>query len=161
MTEIRVIKFRYGMKIEPYSNIKGAAAAKKRSGVSQAGDFSSILDAFETDAASQSGGLSNVAPLSSLSGMLALQEISEEEIRRKKLVKQGDDMLDSLEQLRRRLLMGTLPMQTLHDINHQLSLQKQTVADPHLLAIMDEIELRTAVELTKLEMAIASKSEIY
>jgi hypothetical protein len=148
------------MKIEPYSNIKSASATKKRSGVSQAGDFSSILDTFESDTAGQTSGLNNVAAPSSLSGMLALQEISDEEIRRKKLVKQGDDMLDSLEQLRRKLLLGVLPMQTLHDINNQLSLQKQTVADQRLIAIMEEIELRTAVELAKLEMAIASKSEM-
>jgi|CXWL01.1.fsa_nt_gi hypothetical protein len=149
------------MKVDAYGNIKATNATKRRSGVSQAGDFSSILDAFETDGASHAGSLTNVAAPSSLSGMLALQEISDEEIRRKKLVKQGDDMLDSLEQLRRRLLLGTLPMQVLHDINKQLSLKRQEVADPRLIAIMDEIELRTAVELAKLEMAIASKSEIY
>ena len=148
------------MKVDAYGNIKSTNPARKRSGTSQVSDFSSILDAFENDGVSSSSSLSNVAAPASLSGMLALQEISDEEIRRKHLIKQGDDMLDSLEQLRRKLLTGSLPMQVLQDINKQLTMQKQTVSDPHLKSIIDEIELRTAVELAKLEMAIASRSEI-
>lgn len=142
------------MKIDAYGNIKATSATKKRSGVSKAGDFSSLLSAAETDTADGTGKLSGVAAPSSLSGMLALQEVSDEEIRRKKIIKHGNEMLDSLEQLRRRLLLGTLPMQTLRDLNQQLSLQRQQIADPKLLAIMDDIELRAAVELAKLEMAV-------
>lgn len=148
------------MKVDAYGNIKATSSTKKRSGVGKAGDFSSILDAYESEDVGGSGALNNVASPAAMSGMLALQEISDEEIRRKNLIKQGDDMLDSLEQLRRRLLTGSMPMQVLQDINRQLIIQKQSVNDPRLMAIMGEIELRTAVELAKLEMAIASKSEI-
>lgn len=142
------------MKIDAYGNIKATGIAKKRVGVSQAGDFSSLLSALETGETPQTGKLSDVAGTSALSGMLALQEISDEDIRRRKLIKQGEDMLASLEQLRRKLLLGTLPMQTLHDLSRQLSRQRQNVADPRLISIMDDIELRTAVELAKLEMAV-------
>ncbi len=148
------------MKVDAYGNIKATNSTKKRSGVSKAGDFSSILDAYESEGVENSGALSNVASPAAMSGMLALQEVSDEEIRRKNLIKQGDDMLDSLEQLRRRLLTGTVPMQVLQDINKQLISQKQTVNDARLKAIINEIELRTAVELAKMEMAIASKSEL-
>lgn len=148
------------MKIDAYGNIKATDSTKKRSGVAKAGDFASILSLAESEETAQAGGIREVIAPSSLSGMLAMQEVSDEEIRRKKLIKQGDDMLDSLEQLRRKLLLGTMPMQTLHDINHQLSLQKQDVADPHLLAIMADIELRTAVELAKLEMAIKQQQDL-
>ncbi len=148
------------MKVDSYGNIKSASSAKKRVGVSSAGDFSSLLSLAESDETTNTGKLSDVAAASPLSGMLALQEVSEEEIRRKKLIKQGSDMLDSLEQLRRKLLLGTLPMEVLHNIRHQLSQQRQAIADPQLLSIIDEIELRTAVELAKLEMAVASRSII-
>jgi hypothetical protein len=146
------------MKVDAYGNIKNTSAAKKRVGVSSGSDFSSLLSLAESDETSHAAKLSDIAAASPLSGMLALQEVSEEEIRRKKLIKQGESMLDSLEQLRRKLLLGPLPMDVLHNIRHNLSLQRQSVADPHLIAIMDEIELRTAVELAKLEMAIASTS---
>lgn len=145
------------MKIDAFGNIQSTSTTKKKSGVSSTGNFSSLLEAAEVEEMAQSGKTSNVIAPSSLAGMLGLQEVSDEEIRRKKLIKQGGEMLDSLEQLRRRLLLGTLPMQTLRDLNQQLSLQRQEVTDPRLIAIMDEIELRAAVELAKLEMAVASK----
>lgn len=148
------------MKVDAYGNIKTTGSAKKRSGVSRSGDFSSVLDIFENENVVNSSSLSSVASTASLSGMLALQEISDEEVRRKNLIKQGDDMLDSLEQLRRRLLTGTVPLHVLQNINTQLIKQKQIISDPRLKAIIDEIELRTAVELAKLEMAVASKSQI-
>ncbi len=148
------------MKIDAYGNIKNTSSAKKRVGVSSASDFSSLLSLAEGEEASQAAKLSDIAAASPLSGMLVLQEVSEEEIRRKKLIKQGESMLDSLEHLRRKLLLGSLPMDVLNNIRSNLSIQRQSVADPHLLAIMDEIELRTAVELAKLEMAIASKSTL-
>jgi hypothetical protein len=148
------------MKIDAYGNIKNASAAKKRVGVSSGSDFSSLLSIAESEEAGQAAKLSDIAATSALSGMLALQEVSEEEIRRKKLIKQGESMLDSLEQLRRKLLVGSLPMDVLNNIRHNLSIQRQGVADPRLLEIMDEIELRTAVELAKLEMAIASRSTL-
>lgn len=148
------------MKVDAYGNIKATNSMRKRSGVSRPGDFSSILEAYESDSVENSSSMSNVASPAAMSGMLALQEVSDEEVRRKNLIKQGDDMLDSLEHLRRRLLTGTVPMQVLQDINKQLIAQKQSVSDPLLKAIINDIELRTAVELAKLEMAIASKSEI-
>jgi hypothetical protein len=148
------------MKVDAYGNIKATNSTKKRSGVAKSGDFSSILDIYENEGVENSGTLSNVASPAAMSGMLALQEISDEEVRRKNLIKQGDDMLDSLEQLRRRLLTGSLPMHVLQNINKQLTMQKQLVNDPRLKSIIDEIELRTAVELAKIEMAIASKSAL-
>ncbi len=148
------------MKVDSYGNIKNTSAARRRAGAGSAGDFSSLLSLAESEETPNSAKLSDIAASSALSGMLALQEVSEEEVRRKKLIKQGESMLDSLEQLRRKLLLGSLPMDVLNNIRHNLSLQRQSVADPHLIAIMDEIELRTAVELAKLEMAIASTSTL-
>ncbi|MEQ1789108.1 MAG: flagellar assembly protein FliX [Rickettsiales bacterium] len=145
------------MKIDAYGNIRANSATKKKSGVSSTGGFLNLLETAEAEESSPTGKNSNISATSSLSGMLAFQEVSDEDIRRKKLIKQGGEILDSLEQLRRRLLIGTLPIQTLRDISQQLSLQRQEVADPQLIAIMDEIELRAAVELAKLEMAIETK----
>ena len=122
--------------------------------------FSSLLDVSDAEESSAASKPSNVVATSDISSMLALQEVSEEELRRKKIIKHGDAMLDSLEDLRRHLLVGTLPLNVLNDINAQLLIQKQQIVDPRLLEIISDIELRTAVELAKLEMAIASKSVI-
>ncbi len=149
------------MKVDAYGNIKASDNIKKRSSAAKTGDFASILNLAEGDDTPQTSSSNEIISSSSLSGMLALQEVSEEEIRRKKLLKQGDDILDSLEQLRRRLLLGTLSMQTLHDITKHLNQRKQMVNDPQLIAIIDDIELRAAVELAKLEMAVHYKNNLY
>lgn len=152
------------MKVDGYGNILNTSGVKKRGGVSVSGNFSGFLnaaegtEATETEAASNNSGVSDISAPASLSGILALQEVSEDEIRKKKLIQQGHSMLDSLESLRRQLLLGTLPASTLRDIEKNLLVQRQTIIDPRLMMILDDIELRTAVELAKLEMAIASKS---
>ena len=92
-----------------------------------------------------------------LTNLLALQEISEEDIRRKKIIQRGNNLLDSLEKLRNQLLMGTLSPQLLLDLTRQISMQKQTDADPRINDLIEEIELRAAVELAKLEKALEDK----
>ncbi len=68
-------------------------------------------------------------------------------------------MLDVLEELRRRLLTGTLPMSVLLDLKRNISLQKQMTNDPALTGVIEDIELRAAVELAKLETAMGRRDE--
>lgn len=145
------------MKITGFGTISNTSSTNKRRGVTGTGAFADLLSAAEAglDGISQTH---DVAATSALNNLLALQEISEEDIHRKKLVQQGNNMLDTLEQLRRQLLVGSLPPQVLLDISRQISLQKQAVSDPRLGAIIDEIELRAAVELAKIEKAIEDKN---
>lgn len=141
------------MKIDAYGNIKPAGIARKRGSTSSVGDFSSILEAAEINENSSINKLGEIASPSSVSGMLSLQEMSDTEFSRKKLIKHGNDLLDSLEQIRRRLLLGTMSMQALRDLNQQISKGKHEFSDPKLVEIIEDIELRAAVELAKLEMA--------
>ncbi len=91
-----------------------------------------------------------------LTNLLALQEVSEEDTHRRKLWQRGKSMVEVLERLRQQLLIGTLPPHLLHDLRHQLAMQKQVTMDPELNALIEDIELRAAVELAKLEMAVKS-----
>ncbi len=141
------------MKVDAYGNIKATNTTKKRGGISATSDFASVLSAAESEETAQSSGLQEITDVSTLTGILALQEVPEQEIRRKKLIKHGENLLEQLDQLRRRLLLGTLPASLLNDLNHELKQQKQDISDPQLLEIIAEIELRAAVEAAKLEMA--------
>lgn len=140
-------------KISGYGQVKSTGGVQRRSGVSAVKPFSEILAAASTDDAAAIGDVSDIAAASAVGTMLALQEISEEEVRRRKLAQQGKNMLDELENLRRDLLIGAIPGERLQGLARQLSVQKQSVADPRLAALIDDIELRVAVELAKLEMA--------
>jgi hypothetical protein len=59
-------------------------------------------------------------------------------------------MLDHLEEIRMGLLMGTIPMAKLEQLAQLIRAKREQVDDPKLLEILDEIELRAAVELAKL-----------
>lgn len=141
------------MKISGLGQITHSGTAKKTGSTRAAGSFADILAAAETADAAPAAATGDVAA-ADLSNLLALQEISEEDVRRRKLVQQGKSLLDVLEGLRRQLLMGTLPPSLLRDLARQIELKKQTVEDPQLTAIIEDIELRAAVELAKLEAAM-------
>ena len=48
------------------------------------------------------------------------------------------------------LLLGTIPMSKLEQLAQLIRAKREQIDDPKLLEILDEIELRAAVELAKL-----------
>ena len=145
------------MKITEYGAVRTAEDIKRRrktGASSSATSFADILSGASTaDETPETEAPSDVGVAADISNMLALQEISEEDVHRKKLVQRGKNLLDMLEKLRYQFLMGAVPSHTLEELTRQLSIQKQAVNDPRLLALIDDIELRAAVELAKLEKA--------
>jgi hypothetical protein len=59
-------------------------------------------------------------------------------------------MLDHLEEIRMGLLLGTIPVARLEQLAQLVRAKREQIDDPKLVAILDEIELRAAVELAKL-----------
>jgi len=139
------------------NSIKNTTATTKRRGVSASDGFADLLSAAEAGDTHAPPATSDVAATAALNQLLALQEISEEDIQRKKLVQRGSNLLDSLERLRGQLLVGTLGPEVLLDLGRQLAIEKQSVTDPALSSLIEDIELRAAVELAKLQMAVAAK----
>lgn len=145
------------MKISGFGSITSTSNTTKKRGVSATGSFADVLATAENSEAGAASATSDVAATAALHNLLALQEISEEDVRRRKLTQQGSNMLDALDKLRRQLLIGTLPEQVLKDLARQLSVQKQMVNDSALNDIIEEIELLTAVELAKIEKALETR----
>lgn len=149
------------MKVNGYGNIKPGSSVRKRGSTSGTSDsFSDLLEAAKSESALPTQAIEGASATAPLGGLLALQEISEEERKRQQAVKQGNNMLDSLETLRQRLLIGEIPAHMLSELSERLGRQKEQVADPQLMLIIEDIELRVAVELAKLEMSFASHSHI-
>lgn len=147
------------MKITGYGSIGAAGGNKKAGKTSSASSFADILAASGASETAGVGSASDIAATAAVNNMLALQEISEEDVRRRKLVQQGHNMLDVLEKLRRQLLIGNMPAHLLQELSRNIAMQKQIVTDPRLTALMEDIELRAAVELAKLERAITQSTE--
>lgn len=136
------------MKITPTQlsrteSLKSVARAKKSQSA-----FSSHLEAASTSATSQ------VAATSSLSALLSVQEVGDEG--RKKVMVYGQFLLDDLEEVRLKILSGELSKEQLERLKKSLQQRKNQnleTTDPHLHAIIEEIEMRAAIELAKMEMA--------
>jgi hypothetical protein len=138
------------MKIDP---TQVRPAATRRVGTAQptsAGGFAAALHE-ETGAGGQSA-VGGTVGLSGLSTILALQGApdSTERRARQRAVQRGEAMLDELEQIRLGLLLGQIPRARLEQLAQMVRARREQLDDPKLIAILDDIELRAAVELAKL-----------
>ena len=140
------------MKVSDYNPLKGYSGIKKKSGTSATGaSFADLLS--DAESAAGTSAMSATTASAQVSGMLGLQEVSDEEYQRKKQVKQAHTLINSLEALRHSLLMGQVPIEVLRTLESRLKQQRILTIDPALHEIMDDIELRAAVELAKWEMS--------
>jgi hypothetical protein len=98
-----------------------------------------------------------VAPLTSLAGILAAQELDDSTVGRRRARQRGDQLLDALDELKVALLEGRLPAGKLQALRTLASEQRARADDPALQVVLDEIELRTAVELAKLDSELAGQ----
>src|SRR5262245_609062 len=138
------------MKIDP---TQVRPAATRRVGTAQPasnGGFAAAL--HEESAASGNSAVGGTVGLSGVSTVLALQEApdSTERRARQRAIQRGDAMLDDLEEIRLGLLLGSIPRARLEQLAQMVRARREQVDDPKLTAILDEIELRAAVELAKL-----------
>jgi hypothetical protein len=91
--------------------------------------------------------------IGALEGLLSIQEIPDAMVGRRRAIRRGDVLLDRLEDLRLGILAGVVPRDRLEELARLARTARDAVDDPRLAAILDEIDLRAAVELAKLEVA--------
>ena len=125
----------------------GRAGKAKRTGD---GSFKVTLG-DPAPAAGAAGPSSAAGPVASAQALLAVQEVGDATAGRSKGLMRAEDMLDALEDLRRGLLMGTVSKAKLQSLARMARARRETIDDPRLNALLDEIELRAEVELAKLE----------
>ena len=89
-----------------------------------------------------------IAVATSLDALLALQAVEDPLLKRRKLVRRGNQLIDTLEGLRGDLLAGRLAEGRLNQLMAVLG-QAREHSEPGLDALLDEIELRARVELAK------------
>ena len=135
------------MKIDPPSAQRPSSLRRKgRSGAARPGNFAKELAA---DSAAP-GGVSGPGSLGPVDALLALQEVPDSLARRARARRRGETLLDQLEQLRVDILSGVLPADRLARLAGLIAERRDEIDDPRLAGIIQEIELRAAVELAKL-----------
>jgi hypothetical protein len=94
-------------------------------------------------------GIAASSPLAALGTVLAAQEAQDGCGERRRMLARGRSLLDELDQIRVGLLEGTWPEASIRRLASLLQADRPAVAEAKLEAVIDEIELRAAVELAK------------
>ncbi|MFN4088613.1 MAG: flagellar assembly protein FliX [Alphaproteobacteria bacterium] len=135
------------MKIEPGRPASGVHQRAPRGGEQRAsGAFAAHLGA--PSARSASGAM----PVNPLGALLALQEVDDPLQGRRRARERGGRLLDMLDEVRTGLLTGAIPQAVLGELARLAGEARDSVDDPGLAAVLDEIDLRAQVELAKLQM---------
>jgi hypothetical protein len=137
------------MKVEGPGKTSGPRAASK-AGAKKTGDgaFSSLIGESET--AEPASAVTGPSAIARLDALLALQEAGDGAsgpARRAK--KRGEALLDQLDQVRVGLLSGGIPRTALQQMAQMVNARRESVMDPVLAALLDDIDLRVQVELAK------------
>ena len=126
------------------------SSAPSRRGARAAGGFS-IGQAAGAEAAAQTAPTGAVAGVNSIDALLALQSVGGPLERRRRAVGRAGRILDVLDDVKLALLEGELSPDALDRLVVAVREERDGTDDPRLEGVLDEIEMRAAVEMAKLE----------
>ena len=132
-----------------------------RTGGASASSFAQQLqktlddDGGEGDSALSS--LDSIIGGGAVQGLLSLQEVDGVAARQDNLQKHrehlakewGKSAISKLDELHKYLLSGEVPQHKLQELATHAAMRRKDITDPHLLSLLEDIELRALVELEK------------
>jgi hypothetical protein len=86
-----------------------------------------------------------------LDTLLTVQEVPDSTAGRRRAMQRASTLLDRLDELRLALLTGVLPRARLDQLARLAGSAREGFNDPGLAQLLDQIDLRVAVELAKLD----------
>lgn len=129
-------------------------ASGARTGARPAGGAGFRLPgAAETAGPSQAASVSATSSLMGVDALLALQEVADPLTRKRRAVGRAGRILDELERLKIALLDGEVSTNDLQRLQRAIREARDRTDDPRLESVLEEVEMRAAVELAKLEVA--------
>lgn len=142
------------MKIQGPGSTQGPSKSKKKEGASSSGasSFGDMVSQDTSNAATPQS-TQNIAHVDAL---LAVQGAEDPTAgaSKKRMRKRSIQILDGLENIRRKMLAGNLTVGDMIDIADVVASHREKIIDPQLTSIMDEIDLRAQVELAKMRVAL-------
>jgi hypothetical protein len=114
-------------------------------------------EGFRLPAAGPAAGAAQVARTASAAGvmgveaLLALQDVGGPLERRKRAMNRAGRILDVLDEVKIGLLSGEVTTHNLQRLQQAIRDQREGTEDARLESLLDEIEVRAAVEMAKLE----------
>ena len=98
---------------------------------------------------------SSASSVAGVSALMALQGVEDATERRRRAIRRGGGLLDRLDELKLAMLNGQDGAAALERLARTLREERPNDADPGLNSVLDQIDLRAAVEMAKAEAARA------
>lgn len=103
--------------------------------------------------ATQVSGPAGPAGVMGVEALIALQDVGSPTERRRRSVARAGRILDVLDEVKVALLGGELSGADLERLRRAVRDERSATDDPKLEAVLDEVEMRAAVEVAKLEQS--------
>lgn len=129
----------------------GAAPAGGQRPVRSAGGFS-VPQALGAAPASASQAAAPASAVADLSALMALQGVETATERRRRAIRRGGTLLDRLDELKIAMLSGEAGEGALERLGRTLREERPEDEDAGLTGLLEQIDLRAAVELAKAEV---------
>jgi hypothetical protein len=107
----------------------------------------------ETNAPQETSQISSAPEVAPLQPLMHLQEVSDALQGKARACARAQDLLNVLDVLREGLLIGAFASQDLAHMAQQLGIRSQENIDPLLKEVLEQIEQRVHIELTKIELS--------
>ena len=134
-------------------NGTGSASGPRGTRPGASGGGFRLPDMGETESAAPSSGVSRTAGVMGVDALLALQDVGGPLERKRRAVRRASRILDVLDEVKLALLDGDLSLSQLERLRRAIRDERGLTDDPKLEEVLDDIELRAAVEIAKLEQA--------
>ena len=140
------------MKVSSTGGI-GSASGPRGASRPSGGEGFRIVSPQPTQGPAQVAQASGVNAVMGVEALLALQDVGTPTERKRRAVGRAGRILDVLDEIKVALLDGDLNATSLDRLRRAVRDERSTTEDPQLEAVLDDIELRAAVEMAKLECA--------
>lgn len=131
----------------------GTGATSGPRGAKPTGGGFKLSGLDETAGATPAAGVGRVAGVMGVDALLALQDVGGPLERKRRAVSRAGRILDVLDEVKLALLDGGLNLGQLDRLRRAVRDERARTDDPKLEGVLDDIELRAAVEIAKLEQA--------
>ena len=144
------------MKIEGPSKTQGAGKSGK---AKKTGKTDGTFGDMVAGAAKQSAGAGATQSIAKVDALLAVQstESATERGAKRRMRERGEKVLRQLDHLRLAILTGNLTLGEVLDVADVVASHRETVSDPGMTAVLDEIDLRAQIEIAKMSKGLSDR----
>ncbi|HST91414.1 MAG TPA: flagellar assembly protein FliX [Brevundimonas sp.] len=127
-------------------------SAPQQARPARAGGGFSVPSGGASSPAAATASASGMSGVSDVSALMALQGVEDPTERRRRAIRRGGGLLDRLDELKLALLQGEAGHGALDRLSRTLREERPADADEGLNQLLDQIDLRAAVELAKADL---------